>query len=416
MTSPRVAVVPMPVADRLARAAERSLRVLGEGRTAITLLLAAGAANVAAALLPGGAAVLDGWPYALLLGVVVLSAMAGVAVRLPSAWREWRRPVAVRPGAGVLRASLLSGAGPDAVGSQLRAAGYRVRTESTGGRWAVYGVRRGWSRLAGLVSHLAVVVLVLGVAVGAAYGSEATFTLLPGDQALLDAPRAGFSSAMRLDHFAAEFDTDGRPRVLDTSVTFLRDGQRTETRVLRANEPGGFDGHLVHPWSYGPAVRMRVMTLDGSPLLDGPIALEAERDGVPVGSVAIPTVGVSLGISIASAEANQVGLSVVDGVGAVERARLAPGEETRIGPLLVRFDRFDAWVTFLSRRDPGLGLVMGGAALLAASLAVALWLPRRRVTVRSTPAGATLLLLGGEPLDRPTAELERLIERLGDAR
>ncbi len=80
--------------------------------------------------------------------------------------------------------------------------------------------------------------------------------------------------------------------------------------------------------------------------------------------------------------------------------------------MLVRLDRFDAWVTFLSRRDPGLGILFGGAALLCASLAVAFWLPRRRLTVR--PAGGALqLVVRGERFDRPTdeaARLQRLLE------
>jgi hypothetical protein len=47
MTSPRAAVVPMPVADRVARVAERSLRPLGDGRTppAVALWLSLGSAG-----------------------------------------------------------------------------------------------------------------------------------------------------------------------------------------------------------------------------------------------------------------------------------------------------------------------------------------------------------------------------------
>ena len=181
----------------------------------------------------------------------------------------------------------------------LARSGYRARLESGhGGRWAVHGVRRGWSRFAGLISHLALVAIVLGVAIGAAFGSETVFTLLPGDQALLDTPEPGFSAAVRLDAFDAEFGPDARPRRIDTHVTFLREGAPVREAVLRVNEPGDFDGYLVHPWTYGPAARIRITTLDGSALLDAPVPLEGVRDGLPVGSTELPSVGMVVGLAL----------------------------------------------------------------------------------------------------------------------
>jgi hypothetical protein len=253
---------------------------------------------------------------------------------------------------------------------------------------------------------------VLGAAIGSAFGSERTFSLLPGDQALLDEPRAGFASAVRLEGLDAELGPGGRPRRLDTAVTFMRDGQPIRSTVLRVNEPGDFDGYLVHPWTYGPAVRLRVTTLGGSPLLDAPVPLDAVRDGDPVGSTELPTAGVTLGLALTDAARNELGVSVVGDGGLVDSARLRPGDEVRVGDLWISLGGFDAWVTFLSRRDPGLPLLFGGAAALCATLAIGLWLPRRRVTVRRAPGGADLLLRG-ERFDRPRAELERLARAMG---
>ncbi|HYI66940.1 MAG TPA: cytochrome c biogenesis protein ResB [Candidatus Limnocylindrales bacterium] len=409
---PSRAAVAAPVAgDRLVRGAERLLRLIGDARTGLVLLVLTGLANALAALLPEGPARLDGWPYAILLGALVVSGVAAVAVRSGVVWREWRRPTPVQAGAGTLRL-LVASAAPDEVERSLGAAGYRVRREERRGRWAVHGVRRGWSRYAGLASHLALVVVVLGAAIGAAFGSETVFSLLRGDQALLDAPRSGFASAVRLEALDAEFGPDARPRRLDTTVTFLRDGEPVREAILRANEPGEFDGYLVHPWTYGPAVRLRVTTLGGSPLLDAPVPLDGTRDGVPVGSAELPTAGVTLGLALTDAASNELGVSVVDGDGLVDSARLVPGDVVRVGSVQVELTGFDAWVTFMSRRDPGLLVLFGGAAALCISLAVAFWVPRRRLTVR--PSGAGLeLLLRGERFDRPADELERLGGILG---
>jgi cytochrome c biogenesis protein len=414
MAASRATAGSPPAIDRLSRSAERLLRLLGDGRLGLALLLIAGVVNVVAALLPDGPALLDAWPYALLLGAVALSAVAAAAVRVPATWREWRRPALVRPGSGAVEMHLGVVADAGAIERVLEGAGYRTRHEMARGTWAIHAVRRGWSRFAGQASHLALVLVVLGAAIGAAFGSETTFSLLPGDQALLDAPRGGFSSAVRLESLDAEFGADGRPRRLDTAVTFLRGGEAVEDGILRVNEPGAFDGYLVHPWTYGPAARLRVTTLGGSALLDAPIPLDGAAGEAPSGSADLPTAGVTLGLALADAAANELGVSVLGSGGLVDTARLRPGEEARLGDVVVRFDGFDAWVTFLSRRDPGLGVLFAGAALLCASLAVSFWLPRRRLTVRPE-AGGVRIVLRGERFDRPRTELERLAERLGAA-
>ncbi|MDQ3345784.1 MAG: cytochrome c biogenesis protein ResB [Chloroflexota bacterium] len=412
MTPPRVPAGVAPVGERLVHAAERVLRAVGDARTALVLLLLTGMANAIAALLADGPSELDAWPYALLLGAVALSGVAAVAVRSPTVWREWRRPTAVQRGSGTLRLAMTDGTSV-IIEQTLRTAGYRTRREERRGRWAVHGVRRGWSRYAGVVSHLALMVVVLGVAVGAAFGSETEFTLLRGDQALLDAPRAGFASSVRLEGLDAEFGPDARPRRLDTMVTFLRDGEPIREAVLRVNEPGDFDSYLVHPWTYGPAVRIRVTTLAGGSLLDAPVPLPGLRDGVPVGSAELPTAGVTLGLAITDPDRNELGVSVVDGAGRlVDSARLLPGDAARVGDLRVELDSFDAWVTFLSRRDPGSMILFLGAAAMSVSLAVAFWLPRRRLTVRPSGAGVELLLRG-ERFDRLTDEFDRLRHVLG---
>ena len=414
MSTTRVAAVATPTTDRLARGAERLLRLAGDARVGLALLLLTGAANAAAALLAGGQDLLAGPPYAILLGALALSGVGAVAVRAPGAWREWRRPGPVRPAAGVLRL-VVPGATPERAADVLRDAGYRVRLDTAGARWAIHGVRRGWSRFAGMVSHVGVVVVVLGAAIGAAFGSETTFSLLPGDQALLDTPRPGFVSAVRLERLESEFGADGRPTRLDTTVSFLRDGVPVREAVLRVNEPGEFDGYLVHPWTYGPAVHLRVTTLGGATLLDAPIPLDAVSDGVPAGSTELPTAAVTLGLALTDAARNELGVSLVGRDGLVDTARLLPGDEVRVGELRVSLSGYDAWVTFLSRRDPGLGILFAGVAGLIGSLAVALWLPRRRVTVRAR-GDAMELLLRGERFDRPADDLADLGARLGGPR
>lgn len=406
-------------ADRIAQVAQRLLRSVGDARLALALLLLAGAWNAVAVAVPSGAWLLASPPYLLLLGLILCAGMASVAVRLPAAWQEWRRPSLLAEGSEVLVATFPVEITPDdasraALVAVTRRAGYRVVERGRGDRWSLAGTRRGWSRLVGQFSHLAVVLMLLGAAGGRAFSTETTFSLLPGEQALLDTPRSGFTDAVRLDRFDAAFGSDGRPLKLDATVTFLRDGKTAGTQLVQVNRPGEFAGYLVHGWTYGPAVRLRVATLGGQPLLDAPVPLDAVIGGRPSAFAELPTAGMTLGLTLVDADANEVRLTASDGSGVVDSVRLRPGEEQRIGSVRVRLVGFDAYLTFLSRRDPGMGILFGGAALLVGCVAIALWLPRRRMTLRTVDGGLKLLLRG-ERFDRPDGELAKLARRLADA-
>ncbi len=414
--SPAIAANRGGRADRLARSSERLLRALGDPRLGLGLLVAAALWNAAGAAFPGGGWLLDTPAYLVLLGAVLVSGLASVATRAPAVWREWRRPaplaasdetLGIEVAADPERREQLRAAAVDI----LRRAGYRVVERGQGGRWSAAGIRRGWVRFAGLGSHLAMIVLVLGAAFGTAFSTETTFSLLPGEQALLDAPRPGFTDALRLDRFDAAFGTDGRPMRLDTIVTFLRGGEPVSEQLIQVNRPGELDGYLVHGWTYGPAVRLRVTTLGGSPLLDAPVALDETIDGRPGATADLPTAGLSLGLLLVDPDANLLEVRAAADAGLVDVARLAPGDSRRVGSVDVRLEGFEAYVTFLSRHDPGMGLLFAGAAALVASVALALWLPRRRATLLARPQGM-LLLVRGDHLDRPRQELEALATQL----
>jgi cytochrome c biogenesis protein ResB len=342
-----------------------------------------------------------------------------VAVRAPAAWREWRRPPPLTARDDVAAAEIPLARAADAAGlatvaAALRSAGYRVVERGNGRRWTAAGVRRGWSRFAGLASHLALVLLVLGAAIGSAFANETTFSLLPGDQALLDVARPGFTDAIRLERLDAEFGADGRPTRLDTNVSFVRDGLVQERQLIQVNAPGSFDGYLVHAWQYGPAARLRVASLNGRPLLDGLLPLDGRIDGLAARVADLPSLGLSLGVLLLSDGSNRLEVRLADAEGLIDAATLRPGETRRMGPVEVRHAGLDAYVTFLSRRDPGMAVLFAGAVLSTVAVAVAFWLPRRRATISLTASGLRVAVRG-ERFQPPDGELERVRNRLARA-
>lgn len=401
-----------PGLDRLARRADRALRVLADARLGVALLVAAGVANLAAAARAEWRWALDSPAYLALVGTILITGVAAVAVRIPPVWREWRRPGPLVHSRDVLVGEVplggeLTASARARIVAVLASAGYRLAEAATPGGWGVAGTRRGWSRFAAIASHLSLVLLVVGGALGTAFAEETRFGLFPGEQSHLAAPRPGLTTAVRFDGLDAEFDSRGRPLRFDTRVTFIRDGQVARSQVLQVNAPGDFDGYLVHAWTYGPAVELRVEDLAGQALFDGWVALGGEATDSRAPFVELPSLATTIGVSLAEAETNQARLIAADQHGVSDTVILGPGERRRLGPTQVTLRGFAAYVSFLSRRDPGVGLLFAGGFLLAGSQAVAFYLPRRRLDLR-TADSRLILRVRGERFDDVRTELRRV--------
>jgi cytochrome c biogenesis protein ResB len=401
--------------DRAAAWTERALRRLGDARLAGVLLAVAAAVNLVAAH-PDRSWLLDTPGYLGLLGLVLASGIAGVAVRLPATWREWRRPGPLPDGGGTrsLRVALSEPPMPaqrELAVALLRGRGYRIADRQQRDGWAIHGVRFGFSRLAGLASHLALVLLVVGAGLGTAFAEETRFGLFPGEQSLLAGPRVGMTASIRFDRLDAAFDAAGAPLRFDTHATFIRDGEAVRQAVLQVNDPGSFEGFLVHAWTYGPAAELRIEDLGGGAQFDGFVALGGPPTGSRAPFVELPALGVTLGAVIDDGAANSLRVIAARGAQVLGSVVLQPGERQRVGPTWVTLRRFDAYVTFLSRRDPGMAVLFVGGGLLVASLALAFYLPRRRVSV--VAAGDSLrIAFRAERFDDPGAELKLLADEL----
>ena len=399
--------------ERLAWRVERALRSLADPRLGVALLILAAAANLGAAADAGWRWLLDTPGYLVLVGFILLTGIAAVAVRGPAAWREWRTPAPLAGRAAQLALELpaeeLSERQRAELEMVLRRAGYRLSAHGRGARWVLAGVRRGWARFAAIGSHLSVVLLVTGGAVSTAFAEETRFGLFPGEQSLLAQPRAGVTSAVRFDRLDARFDPATQlPTRFDTYVTFLRDGQPLRLQVLRVNEPADFEGYLVHAWTYGPAVAVRVEDLGGGVLFDGWVALGGPPTGSRAPFVELPQLGTTIGLEIADAQANTLRAVAADDAGRLlDTVVVGAGQTARLGDVTLTLNGFSSYATFLSRRDPGAPVLFAGGGLLAASLAVAYYLPRRRIDLTLVPGGVRLRMRG-ERFELPESEFHRL--------
>lgn len=142
---------------------------------------------------------------------------------------------------------------------------------------------RGYLRETGnLVFHVAVVVILLAVAVGALYGYRGSVLVVEGKgfasspiqyDSLSMGPRVGPSDlppfALTLDRFALDFVDDGpmagAAADFEADVTLVPSpGEEPQARQIRVNEPLAVDGALIHLLNPGYAPEVTVRGPDGS--------------------------------------------------------------------------------------------------------------------------------------------------------
>ncbi|HSI93635.1 MAG TPA: cytochrome c biogenesis protein ResB [Jiangellaceae bacterium] len=174
----------------------------------------------------------------------------------------------------------------DAAAAELRGRRYRVD-----GRPDAVAAETGYLRETGnLVFHLALVVVLLAVALGALFGYRGTAIVQEGDGFANTLIRYdGFSGgplfdegslppfALDVDEFVMEFQESG-PQIgaaadFEARVRFVsRPGAPEEARAIRVNEPLEVDGTLIHILNPGYAPAITVRDPDGNVLAEGPVA------------------------------------------------------------------------------------------------------------------------------------------------
>jgi cytochrome c biogenesis protein len=227
--------------------------------------------GLADALAAGGA---FGWfrspVFLVVLALLALVTLVCTLERWRGVWRRARyHPVRCSDAAlerAPHTASLNAPAGvylPEVVRQVLEERGFRVRTtkvittngtrnETTNGR-AVYvrGDRNRLAPLATLVTHLAVVLLLLGAALTGGFGWREEVTLGPGETVEVG---HGSGLALRNEGFAVERYPDGSVAGYEAGVAVATEGRDAARGSIRVNEPlhyGGV-GLLLHAYAETP--------------------------------------------------------------------------------------------------------------------------------------------------------------------
>jgi cytochrome c biogenesis protein len=327
---------------------------------------------------------------------------------------------------------------------------------------------------ASLLFHVALLVLLVGLAYGKAYGYRGQAAIVEGET--WANARVGYDSfspgrffgperlapfQLRLDDFTNAFYANNTPRAFVSRLTALDlEGRELQSQRVAPNRPMTVDGVRVFQSDYGYVPVVRVQDAKGRELL-APQEVLTLRD---------PASEVSNGAVKVTRSSPQVGLQVVlftglrtapdcppgvdfcndprltrpvlvvlayqgdlqadraQSVFTLDHSRLrplgdrplllVPGRSGRLANgMVVSFTALKQYSVFTLARDPGVPVVAMGAALLLCGLVPSLYVTRRRVWVRAVPAGpgTTRVELAGLALQGKAAfegELARLAQQV----
>jgi cytochrome c biogenesis protein len=199
--------------------------------------------------------------YALFLLLAALPTLVCTLGRLRAVWRRTARPAApipdelfAAPGAVTLPPIPL----PD-VQAAIERQGYRARVASQEeGCVRLRADRYRFSELATLVTHLAVLLLLLGYGLSGWLGWREPLTAPPGDAVEIG---RGTGLAVRNDGFSIARYPDGRVSDYRAQVALLAGGAVIAQGDVRVNEPLRFQGLKVYLSGYQGDAETAVLTL-----------------------------------------------------------------------------------------------------------------------------------------------------------
>ena len=311
-----------------------------------------------------------------LLAALMLNGLLCTVQRLPRLWKSLiQKPKTTQPMAffdgSAHRAewpvsSLQAGmaAARDALAQQR----YRANVDSDpeAGRASLYAERGRWARAGTVLSHLAMLLLLVALLARPALGWQQTgVTLLPGQdhpierEATLDM-RTG---PLVIDHYP-----DGEPRRYQVPLTILVAGSPVMTQTVAINRPLMYHGIAFHLAGYGPAIQLT--TPSGR--------IDLAFSGSQSGELHLPGTGTTLRVAYQPETGSLFAEAIAADGTLLGSGTVADGEELVVEGIPITF-ALGHYTTWQISHDPTFGLAIAAAGLLLAGMVVSLWVPHRRL-------------------------------------
>ena len=312
---------------------------------------------------------------------------------------------------------------------------YRVLSEEQNGEVHLYADRWRFSRLATFPFHLALIMILFGGIVGAAWGFRENELIVPEGSVRELGHGTGIS--VRLNDFSEVYREDGSPAVYRSDVTLVRDGADIDTGSMTVNNPFTHGDIVFYQSGFGQAVQLHIADDRGNVLLDdslplGPFQSRLNPDA-PAARMDFPQAGVAL--SVVAPDTNPANQPELDTLSLKPGemffmirplgpespitqpipATVKQGDSVQLGDLTLTFERERRFSVFQVARNPGIPIFFVAAILLIGGSMVTFYFPHRRLRgiITATPSGSSARLA---PIARrdwsATRVFDELVERI----
>ena len=124
----------------------------------------------------------------------------------------------------------------------------------------IWGVKHRFGVFGSTVTHIGIIIIVLGSFVGNFFAQEGFFNLMPGEQATFH----DHNFSVQLDDFYFDFREDNSVKQYYSDLTVLRNEESVKETTIWVNRPMKFDGIHFYQASYGWASRLKITDIEGN--------------------------------------------------------------------------------------------------------------------------------------------------------
>lgn len=317
-----------------------------------------------------------------------------------------------------------------AVRKGLRSAGYRSLTDD-GPSVAMYADRFRLSRLGTFLTHLSLVLLLIGAMMGRLWGwKDDQFIVAEGATREVALAK---NISVKLEQFQEEWYVEGPPKDFSSEIIIYDNGQEVKRGTTRVNSPLSYKGITFNQAFFGQVADLEVRDAAGNVLLNEgvPLAWTAAQGNRPVGFLEIPgqnfkgyIVGPEPGAYDTAVPLGTVRLELYDKATnrTVTIQNLPRNQNVQAEGLTFRLLRESQFTGLKVVKDPGVNVVWVASGLMVLGLVMVFWFPHRRLWALISPrpeGGADVRLAAASQRDlglekdfeQVTAKVRRALTR-----
>ena len=309
----------------------------------------------------------------------------------------------------------------DELEAVLRPRHFRLQRAEAAGAVHVYGDKYRFLKLATLLTHLGLILFLVGAALTTLLGFETVVFLGQGDTAPVQAVGTPDNLLVKNINFEAPTRPDGSFADFTTDLAVYENGQQVARKTIRVNDPLYFDGYAFHQNTFGPAEIMTIHDPGGALVWQGPVLLAGQLAGLPQGFLTIPGSDVGLLFvldrsdagtpvlaltGISAAQDGSTNILFINGLGLGDSSNPAD-----TGGYAITWQQASAYTGMVIKRDPGQGTIWIAYLCLISGLVLSFYFPRRRLWARLADGHLEVALVA-DRYANPERELEGLLDDL----